>query len=224
MLCTRLGSVPIFAEIADVWNGLDLWKRRKQNKYTEIKTRRRTRIKGALVETNQINKRSAIETIKLWVLTLTLVSVFVQEAFYPVALCNLYKQGSKHCNALSFRFIYRNAFSQISSILSSVHISNKRTIYFTLFAVSLCSKTVQLTDRTGMNTMYTEGVLFLDLTKRLDISLLTVLWLPCERKGNRCHSSHSCNKVVIIYFLDFQWPSRCRDRFRKGFQVGQVTK
>ena len=65
MLCTRLGSVPIFAEIADVWNGLDLWKRRKQNKYTEIKARRRTRIKGALVETNQINKRSAIETIKL---------------------------------------------------------------------------------------------------------------------------------------------------------------
>lgn len=57
--------MPIFAEIADVWNGLDFWKRRKQNKYTEIKTRRRTRIKGALVETNQINKRSAIEKIKL---------------------------------------------------------------------------------------------------------------------------------------------------------------
>lgn len=55
----------------------------------------------------------------------------------------------------------------------------------------------------GMNIMYIEGVLFLDLIKRLDIFLFIVLWLFCERKGNCCYLSYFCNKVVIIYFFDF---------------------
>lgn len=88
-----------------------------------------------------------------------------------------------------------------------------------MFAVSVFSKTVELNNSTGI--VYSEGVLYLGLTKRLGIFLLTAVWLPSERKGNRWHPSHSYNKMVIMYFLDFHLYVVVTDL---GRDFGQVTK
>lgn len=121
---------------------------------------------------------------------------------------NLHKQGSKHCSKLSFCFIYRNALTQIRSILCSVHISNKQAIYFTVCSFYLFK------DR-GIEWQYRNE--YCAHRGRHVLGLKTGPFSTHCRVTTLRKRRESLSPKLFCHLPPWHSPLCCHDRVRKGF-------